>query len=269
MKQTVKRILALAVLFLLCVLSALPIFAEEEKSHDPRLVDMAGLLDAEEAADLTALLDSLSEKLQFEIVVVTTNHLDGKTPCDYADDYYDYHQYGYGKNNDGVLFLCYTDCYIDDTGKEVRKVREVWMSTTGEGIRAISEERVQDIIDHMLDDLRGERYYGAFLTYAEEVERLVEYHRSYKIIWVFVGLGCGLLVGLVVTGIMRASLKSVRAARYAGNYVKDGSLKIDVARDIFLYRTITRVPRQTSERSGGSSHSGSSGTSHGGGGRSI
>lgn len=262
LKQTVKRILALSLLLFLCVLSVLPVFAEDAEAteiHDPRLVDMAGLLDADDAANLTALLDSLSEKLQFEVVVVTTNDLDGKTPRDYADDYYDYHQYGYGKKHDGVLFLRYIN---GDS-------REVWISTTGEGIRAISEDDIQDIFDRMSDDFYAGRYYGAFLTYAEEVERLVEYHRSYKIIWVFVGLGCGLLVGLLVTGTMKASLKSVRTAHYAGNYVKDGSLKIDVARDIFLYRTITRVPRQTAERSGGSSHSGSSGTSHGGGGRSM
>lgn len=93
-------------------------------AHPPRLVDNAGLLSQAEADSLRATLDQYSEELNFDIVVVTTNTLDGKTPRDYADDYFDYNGYGYGANRDGALFLR----YINGSSKEV------WLSTSGEGI---------------------------------------------------------------------------------------------------------------------------------------
>ena len=87
-----------AILLLVCLLvSAFPSLAA---AHDPRLVDDANLLTSEEQSDLEQKLDTISEELQFEVVIVTTNTLGGKTPTAYAQDYYDYNNYGYGSNHD-------------------------------------------------------------------------------------------------------------------------------------------------------------------------
>lgn len=75
-------------LLLLLTVGVLTVGAAD--AHPPRLVDNAGLLSQAEADSLRATLDQYSEELNFDIVVVTTNTLDGKTPRDYADDYFDY-----------------------------------------------------------------------------------------------------------------------------------------------------------------------------------
>ena len=62
-------------------------------------------------------------------------------------------------------------------------------------------------------------------------------------------------------------LKTVRAQNKADSYVVKDSLDVKVAKDIFLYRTVSRVRRQTESNSGGGgTHTSSSGSSHGGGG---
>ena len=148
--------------------------------------------------------------------------------------------------------------------------KEVWLSTSGEGIKAIRDADIESIFDDMEDDIRANRYGAAFRIFAQDVRDEVLDYRSYDTIWIFVGLAVGLGVGLIATNAMRSSLKSVRQQRYAGSYIKGNSVNITEARDIFLYRTVSRVAKPKESSGGGSStHTSSSGRSHGGGGRSM
>ncbi|MBO4220746.1 MAG: TPM domain-containing protein, partial [Clostridia bacterium] len=65
-------------------------------------------------------------------------------------------------------------------------------------------------------------------------------------------------------------LKGAVPRNNAMDYVRNGSMNVTVARDLFLYKTVTFVVRQSSSsgsRSGGShTHTSSSGRTHGGGG---
>lgn len=256
-RSATAALLSLLLLLVSCLALTLSASAE---THPARLSDGAGLLSSAEAERLEALLDRYSDELELDIVVVTTNDLRGKSPRAYTDDYFDYNGYGQGKNRDGVLFLR----YINGASKEV------WISTSGEGQDAVSNSDIQRIFDHMQPYIVSDPY-TAFERFAQDVHDEVEDHRSYDVTWIFIGLIVGLATGLIVTGIMRSALKSVREQKYAGSYVKDGSLNITVARDIFLYRTVSRVPRPRDNGGGGGSgsHRSSSGRSHGGGGRSM
>ena len=156
-------------LLLLLTVGVLTVGAAD--AHPPRLVDNAGLLSQAEADSLRATLDQYSEELNFDIVVVTTNTLDGKTPRDYADDYFDYNGYGYGANRDGALFLR----YINGSSKEV------WLSTSGEGIKAIRDADIESIFDDMEDDIRANRYGAAFRIFAQDVQNEILEHVDTKV----------------------------------------------------------------------------------------
>ena len=102
MKQ--KWIAFFAVLTL-CIAFPMSVFAASSSSTSstipdhrlqPRVVDNANLLTASEEQELEKYLDSISEDLKFDIAVVTTDTINGKTPMAYADDFYDYNGYGYG-----------------------------------------------------------------------------------------------------------------------------------------------------------------------------
>ena len=85
-----------------------------------------------------------------------------------------------------------------------------------------------------------------------------------------------LVIGLVVSGItllvLASGNKSVRSVKDAASYVIEGSMVVSDSNDVFINKTVTKVPipRDTDSRSGGGGgstiHMGSSGTSHGGGG---
>lgn len=272
-----KKVLSLFLVFTLLI--ALPIlaFADNDK---PLLVDNAGLLSSGEFTSLSEKLKQMSYDLNFDIVVVTVNSLDGKTPQDYADDFYDYNGYGFGSEHDGCLFLI----SMED--------RDWYISTTGYGIRAITDYGISYIENEVVPYLSDGRYYDAFITYANIVEDYLNESRSgtpYDIDNIIddynpnerssgekikTGAICviaAIVIALVVSLSIRHSYtKAVHFSRDASNYLVQGSLNMTGSYDNFLYSNVTKVRIQSESSSSGgggsSTHVSSSGTSHGGGG---
>lgn len=235
---------------LLFVFTLLCAFCLTVNATAARVVDGADLLtDAEETA-LATSLDSISQTYDVDVVVVTTDSTNGKSPRAYADDYYDYNGYG----SDGVLLLI----SMED--------RDWWISTTGMCIDAITDSDIDSIGDWMLDDLSNGDYAAAFDTFADECAYYIngavngfpfDFGTNLT-----VSLVIGLVIALIVVLIMKGQLKSVRRKDAAGDYVRSGSMQVTQAYDFFLYRNVSRQKKPESS----STHSGSSGRSHGGGG---
>ena len=75
----------------------------------------------------------------------------------------------------------------------------------------------------------------------------------------------GLVIAAIATAIMKGQLKSVRSQAGASSYVKSGSLNVTHRQDLFLYRDVKRTAKPK-DSGGSSTHTSSSGRSHGGGG---
>ena len=239
-----------------------------------RVVDMAELLSDSDKTALLSKLDEISERQKMDIVVLTVNTLDGKTPRDYADDFYDYNGYGFGENKDGILLLV----SMED--------RDWWISTTGYGITALTDAGIEYISKKFLSDLSDGDYAQAFTTYAELCDQFITQAKTgepydignmpkepFNVAWnILVAFVIGLVVAFVVTNIMKKQLKTVQLKSEANNYVKSNSMIVTENRDLFLYNQVSRRarPKETDNRSGSSggssTHTSSSGSSHGGGG---
>lgn len=263
-----KCIFSILFALILCLTVVTPAFAETDM---PRLADNAGLLTDAERSELLAKLDEISERQQADIVVVTTDTLDGKTPGNYADDFYDYNGYGYGAECDGVLLLISTED------------NDWWISTCGYGTTAITDDGIEYISNKFLSHLKDGNYAKAFSTYAELCDKFISQAKTGQpydgsnmpkepfntVLWLLVAMGIGIIIALIVAGSMKKKLKSVRLQSNAASYVKANSMNITESRDMFLYNTVTRTerPKSNDSSSGGSStHTSSSGQTHGGGG---
>ena len=235
-----------------------------------RVVDMADLLDNSEEAALLSMLDEISIRQELDVVVVTVNTLDGKTPMDYADDFYDYNGYGFGENRDGVLLLV----SMED--------RDRWISTSGYGITVFTDAGIEYISEKFLPDLSDGNYADAFTTYAEHCDEFITQARTGEpydtnnlpkepfnvFTSLLISLAVGILVSLIVTGKMKGKLKTVRMQPAAEEYVRKGSMLVTESSDLFLYSHVDRRAKSKDNDSGGgsSTHTSSSGSSHGGGG---
>ena len=245
---------------LVCVLAAVSL---NVLAAPPLLVDDAQLMTYEEQLELTELLEEISTRQGVDVVVVTTYSLGGKSPVEYADDFFDYNGYG----EDGVLLLV----SMED--------REWWVSTTGFGITAITNVGLSYISDEFVPYLSDGEYAQGFRVFAELCDKFItqarngdayDYHNLPKVPFdpgehLMIALVVGLLAAVIATLIMRGQLKSVRQQPKADDYVKPGSMHLTQSRDLYLYSNTSR--REKPKNNGGSStHRSSSGRSHGGGG---
>lgn len=282
MKKTATRLrslcAALAALVLLLALAA-PAFAAESGFADLyyRMNDGAQLLTEDEDNELEASLEELSVRQSFDVVIATIDSLDGEgytSMEEYADDLYDYCQFGYGANRDGVLLL-------------ISKGDRKWhISTCGYGITAFTDAGIQYLGQQMTSDMADGDYAAAFRTFIRWTDAYVTAareghpydvnnmpHEPLSMMYLGLALVIGLVTALIVTGVMKSQLKSVAPQPDASSYVRQGSMRLTNQRDHFLYRDVHRTERpkasDSSDSGGSSTHTSSSGTTHGGGGGSF
>ena len=271
-------------LTLALALIILPITAFAAKTN--YVVDNADLLSETEESELRDKLENLSEKYQFDIVALTVDNLDSKTPMEYADDYYDYNGY----REDGCLLLISTD-------------RDWWISTKGYGITAITDYGIEVLEYEVVHPYFGDDdWAGGYNKYADLVEEFIieaksgeaydvnnkytnssgntyDFSSDYedddgftddeeKRSALIVSLIVSLIVAGVIVGMIKKSYKPVHFRANAADYLVDGSLQVTGQYDHFLYSNVSKTEIESSSSSGGgsSTHTSSSGSSHGGGG---
>ena len=253
-----KNLLITILTIFLCLFMVVPVLAEGEDSENGfsdeyyRLLDMASLLSDEEVDALTSRLDELSLRQKMDVVIATTDTLDGKGVVEYADDL--------------VISMEDNDWYI---------------STCGYGITVFTDAGIEYIGKQIVPYLSDSDFAGAFATYitlCDEFITQAKTDKPYDIgslpreplspAWILVSLIVGLILSCTTVGKMKAKLVTVRAQAAADSYIKPGTLNINDSREMFLYRSVTRTqkPKSNSSSGGSSTHTSSSGTTHGGGG---
>lgn len=282
MKKTFNRLhslfAALAALILAAAL-AVPAFAVEGGFADLyyRMNDSAGVLTEDEDNELEDALEELSLRQSFDVTIATVESLesvDYDSMEAYADDLYDFCQFGYGPEMDGVLLLV----SVGD--------RKWHISTCGYGITAFTDAGIQYLGQQMTPFMADGDYAGAFRTFVQWSDTYIDAARAghpydvnnlprepLSLMYLFLALGIGLVLAWVVVSVMKSQLRSVAFQENAASYVREGSMNLTNSRELFLYRDVHRtehVEAKDSDSSGGSStHTSSSGTTHGGGGGSF
>lgn len=247
-----------------------------------KVYDYAQVLTSDEEDKLKTKANEYIEKYDMDMVLVTVKRHEKSNTKEYAMDFYDYNGFGVGDTNDGIIFV------IDFTFGGLEHP-DIYIATTGKSILIYDDYR----IDTMLDNIAARKNLGYFTmfesfikdssTYAKagipdsnsryEIDSNGEYVYKKSIPWVFIII-VSLLVPTITIVVLINKNKMVRKSVNANYYLKDGSLVIKSRNDRFVttHTTSVRINDDSSSggHSGGSSISrGSSGVSHGGGGRRL
>ena len=99
-----KKIISFILVLTLSAFCSLTAFAQSDRTL-PLVVDNADILSDSEETTLTQALENFGNAHRCEIAVVTVTSVEGKSHGAYAEDFYDYNGYGYGSNDDGLLFI--------------------------------------------------------------------------------------------------------------------------------------------------------------------
>jgi len=265
-----KNILAVMIFISILMLNSILAF-----SAKPLVFDEAGLLTNEQISSIETEANQLSESYNMDIVITTTNDAQGKSSREYADDYFDYGGFGVGTDFDGILFLIDMDN------------REAYISTSGIGIRYLTDERIERILDEVFESgLSDGDYYGATMGFLNGTGNYLEMGISSdqynepedaapnKL--TFFDVLVGLVGGTTTGGIFYGTTKSKYKLRNPGNsfsYRNNSIVNVvpneDKLVDSIVTNRIIPKPVNTNHSSSGrsSTHRSSSGRSHGGGGR--
>ena len=217
--------------------------------------DYADVLTDSEEAELIAKLEALGSEYDIEIGAITVDSYEGKDPQDFADDFYHYNGYGYGENDDGLIV-------VFNTGKGDGN-RNLAISTHGKGIELLTDLEIDRIIEMMINPIKNGDFAGAFDNFVTECEGAFD--ESISIIWIPVSILVGFGLAFLIVKIQASKLKNVVQKSDAADYVNNVILTYQD--DRFMYKNVTSSPKAKSESS--STHTSSSGRTHGGGNKSF
>jgi uncharacterized protein len=233
-----------------------------------RIVDNAGRLSDSEKNELSSLIDSVSTKYNFDLVIVTETSILGrnKSPMEYADDFFDKNGYGLGKNRDGCIFL------------RVVNSRDYWFSTSGRGIKILNPTALGHMESATGKYLTGNNFYAASRAYIQAWDKFLDleakgrkfnFFYRWNILLVLISWLVSLGIGYIIVSIWKQGMNTALLKTQAGAYVIPGSFNFTAKKDSFLCSKVEKNKKESLQDSLSALkdiHTGSSGRSHGGGG---
>jgi uncharacterized protein len=268
---------------------------------DRKIFDYYELFSDKEVEKLEELSKKYGEEGKIDIVVITTDSLDGKSRQEYLEDCYDEYSFGYEKEfGTAVLLLLNMD--PDDRGIEIQGY--------GGAENYIHNDRIEHMLDDIVKFLQNQEYYKAMETYMKQaayymnedkgvntspvvgekdsghyygeasVDGPSNYYEEPKELLpqdLLVMLGISLVIGVIVVGIM-AYTSGGRVTVTSRTYLDEQNSRVIGSRDDYIRTTTTRVKKPSNDnnssggggiRSSGGGGVSSGGHSHSGGGRSF
>ena len=230
-----------------------------------KIYDYANLFTEEQEKTLFEEVSAFIEENDMDMAIVTISQNPEYYAMNYADDFYDYNEFGTNSTKDGLLFLIDMD------------TREMWISTTGAAINRLNDKEINRILDKCYAKISDKKYFECskeFIKYSGILIKSTGTQATFKpevdsSQLVAGGVGA-FIVGIIYFAIGHSKHKLIRRQYQAHNY--ENKLNLTQNSDVLLHHHVNKVysPRTTSSSSGigGSSiHVGSSGSFHGGGGR--
>lgn len=228
----------------------------------PAVVDEAGYLTESEIAELTARLEDIRSRYNFDVAVYIEDTMSGYDAENTADDIYDYKGYGMGESYDGIML------YLS------KNPRKYHYTTCGYGITVFTDRGLEYMDNQVLPYLQEDQYYNAISTYADTAEELLVYAAEGEPYNEKEEDGTSTLAAIaavifapfgiagVATGSKSKKMNTAVKQNYADSYMRAGSMNLAHSQDIFLYSVVNRTEKPKSDSS--STHTSSSGRVHGG-----
>lgn len=252
------------------------------KAPEERVYDYADVLTDAEEEKLRSQIAKTEEKLRMDIVIVTIDQsVEGRDAAreygyrsenweanmqDLADDFWDENGYGYNKSfeGDGVLLL--HNWYEDENGSQNGE----HISTSGRAEQSLSIYDLDQIL-YPVDRYYDTDVYKAYSGFIDAVEARLDTNVGLDFSNLLGALCLSTIVALIyaVKNLIQSKAKDTTAVNA---YVVGGKPVMNVQRDEFLRKSVTKRHISTSSGGGGGGgHSGggghhhsSSGASHGG-----
>ena len=227
-------------MILLCCMVLLPCVIASAEAGTVAVVDMAGLLSVNEEYRLEN--KSLMLEDDTAVYILTANALNGKTPDEFVDEYFQ----SSAASSTVVFFISMEE-------------RDWLVVAYGRAADLISDREIEAMGVEVVPSLSAGEYYEAFDLWLDILPRYMQSGSAYSAGSLAVALLIGAAVGGIVILIMRSGMKTAKQQSSASDYLKQGSFRLSIKQDWFLYSRVTKTPRpknNSSSGGGGSRRSG-------------
>ena len=242
-----KKLFSLLTALVLCLLCAVPAFAEM-----PLVMDTYELFKPEVTAELEQKAQDASAGHSVNVYLLTVSDIGGQNVREFAKDWYRNYDLGYGEGKSGILFLIALDS------------RDYVTITYGGGVTAFTDYRIEQQEDEIVPLLSDEEWEDAADTYIEMCDEALDYYADHGepididndvglgdlMVAMLVPLGISAIVCFVLYSQMKTAKRKTRADEYMPGFA------LRVKRDRYTHTTRERVydpPKKESSSSGGSS----------------
>ena len=221
-----KKLFSLLTALVLCLLCAVPAFAEM-----PLVMDTYELFKPEATAELEQKAQDASAGHGVNVYLLTVSDIGGQNVREFAKDWYRSYDLGCGEGKSGILFLIALDS------------RDYVTITYGGGVTAFTDYRIAQIEDKIVPMLSDGSYYKASDTYIEMCADTLDFYADKGapldsgndpakgwIKWVFVFV-IPLAVASIVCGIFYAQMKTANEQTHANAYMPAEGLALSVVED--------------------------------------
>lgn len=243
-----------------------------------KVSDNAGLMSESEIQSIELKISQLETKTGWEIFVVTIDDAGSSTTMEYNENWLNDHLTG----DDGVSYIIDMDN------------REYYISTTGETIRYLTNDRIDIILDAGADYIGSGDYAGVFeamlskteayyragipedqYNYDSDTGEVSYYEKPKTIEWYEILIALALAAGAfgITFGAVVGKYR-LKFGTYKYDFRANSSKKMKNQEDRFVNELVTHrhIPKNTDTSSGGggsrsTTHTGSGGRSYGGGGK--
>ncbi|MBQ6164857.1 MAG: TPM domain-containing protein [Clostridia bacterium] len=222
--------------------------------------DYADLLTPAEETVLRGTYASLKELYNVNVAVATVQTLNGRTVENAVESYV-----ANESNLDGSTVILYIS--MEDRDFDI-------FATIGRAENIFFDKGREYIFRQVKPLLSSGDYYEAFKRFGECCQDFLardaagdpytarDLPNEKSPVCFLIAIGAGLLIGTIIMNKYKSELKTVRRRNEATSYVRQGSMQITMANEMFLYSNVSKVRRQTESSSGGSHSSHTSGGGH-------
>ena len=255
-----KRIISFLALLMITITCS-SAFAAPEGGRD-LIYDSAGVLTEQEFNNIEAKLEEVSNAYDFDAVIAIVKNTGDKGIVSFSDDFFDYRGYGRGSNRSGIVMVI-------SVGTDKR-----YISTSGDCINAYTDDIISYIGSDLAVSVDKKNYYEACEKYIKYADQIMGGYRSGKpfkvpfsigILEIIIIAAISVIVTIIGSKLAKSSMNDAITPIDADIYAKGGSAVITKSRDLFLYSNVSRTKRETSSNGKSSTHTSSSGRTHGGG----
>lgn len=239
-------------------------FQNYHAENPARVVDDAGILTAEQKAELSEQVQRICDTYDYAYVIFIDDSTHGLSKEVYGADFIYYGGYGKGDDYSAVcFFLC------------LQEGNRGWRTISTNSYEDIYNADVTYTIDEIVDsDMRSGNYFEALKKQADYIEKslsegnfeIIEPPKPKKTNFFGWPLIVGVIIAMVIAGMVVSEMKKkmrLHTAVSANEYLAKGSLNIRNKSVKLIYCTITKSKRRESSSGGGSSYSSGSASSGG------